>query len=152
MKTCLLLLGLFLLPAIGNAQVIGNTQEVYHPCDCLPQSAPRRVPRHARMAQVTIISGAAADAFTTMYNAPYGNLYEVNPLMRNRDGSANGVRVVGIKAGWTVLNVVIVQKWARAGHPKLASTLGYIVGGFDWGVAIHNARLPRIWRRDGRER
>jgi hypothetical protein len=93
---------------------------------------------HAQGAVGAIVLGNVADIVSTEIALQRPGLREGNPVL-----GQSATQRIAVKAAGTAVQVWIVRKLDRSGHPKLARVVGYSAGAALTGVAWHNWRAGR---------
>lgn len=85
---------------------------------------------------IAIVAGSALDLGTTLH-ALQGTGQETNPVL-SHGGTAS---LVATKVALTALTLWGMRRLSAAGHPKMATWMGYL-GGIGFGaIALHNASV-----------
>jgi hypothetical protein len=79
------------------------------------------------------------DLATTLHALHSGRGKEGNPVM----GAMGTPGLVVMKTGGAVFVGWAMKKIAHDGHPRVARTLGYVMGAAMVGVSLHNVRVGR---------
>ena len=92
-----------------------------------------------RLTQVAACAASAADAKTTLR----GGLREENSLLSNANGTPNAARIISLKAGICVGQVVVAEAMRRKpGMDILMMGVAVPQAGAFGFAAWHNAKLP----------
>lgn len=102
-----------------------------------------------RSLQIATIAAPIADAVWTLKNRPYGNITEMNPFLRGRDGAAIPWRVVVAKTGQSAA-VLAALRYSQGKSRKTKAAIYLAAAGIaslDTWAAYHNAHLEKLWYR-----
>lgn len=77
-------------------------------------------------------SGQVMDGISTLHAFNHG-AHETNPMI----GQSSG-KLIALKAGTAAGTMLLMKKLAEQGHPTAAKILGYSLGAFGNGLAMHN--------------